>query len=164
MQTPYCSHKPFTCIVGHQSKCLAIHLLVCSMFHSWCDWQCASFSLMFRCLSKNSLGHIQNVHYSFSMIICLAISLRRHGAYSFFFVQIPDSIRVLTERGYFKEYLLAEWYNSLHCLKTSCWHFQFLITAFLKTLWQRVGQSLVCSSVWSMSSTLAIKIGGGVVV
>lgn len=81
-----------TCVVGHQSKCLAIHLLGCSILHSWCDWQCASFSLLFHCLSKNSLGHIQSVHYPFSVMICLVISLRRHSltVSSLYRFQIPS--------------------------------------------------------------------------
>lgn len=125
-------------IVGHQSKYFAILcLLECSILHSRYDLQYIS-SLSFCSLPPlpNSLRCIQSVYYSFSMIIFLVTSWGRHSAYSFFFVQIPESIHLLPERGYFREYLLGKWYNGFPCLKTFCWHFQFLITAFLKTLWR----------------------------
>lgn len=99
-------------IVGHQSRYSAIpHLLECSIVHSWWDLQYVSSLLVCRLFKKkkNSLRCIRSVYYSFSVIICLVISLGRHSAYSLLFVQIPESIHVLTERGYFREYLLGKW-------------------------------------------------------
>lgn len=152
MQTPSCSHKPcYLCcgsskqMLGHSSS---------GMFHtSQLMWLavCIFFSPV-----SLSLQKFPGTYPKCSLFLLRddlsSYKFKKTQSYSFFFVQIPDSIHVQTERSYFKEYLLAEWNNSLHCLKTSCWHFQFLITAFLKILWQRVKQNLVCSSVWSMSS------------